>query len=81
MTAKEPSITKLVVSFYKFNSVSLRKTEFIGASSLKIICRVGKRNQYQRILQTKNGRPEDQHTYHNQGVANFWLGRPFIGAS
>lgn len=50
MTAKEPSITKLVVSFYEFDSVSLRKTEFIGASSLEIICRVENRNQYQMIL-------------------------------
>jgi hypothetical protein len=50
MTAEEPSITKLVVSFYEFNSVALRKTKFIGASSLEIICRVEKRNQYQRIL-------------------------------
>jgi len=37
VAAEKPAVAELVISFYEFDSVAFRKTQFIGASSLEIV--------------------------------------------
>lgn len=38
VAAEKPTVAELVISFYEFDSVAFRKTQFIRASSLEIVC-------------------------------------------
>lgn len=38
MLPQKPAIAKFIVSFNQFDSITLGQVQFIGASSLKVIC-------------------------------------------
>lgn len=70
VATEKPTISELVISFYELDSVAFRETQFIGASSLKIVCMPKIFVSITGLMESEGQGQGTKLTYHDQGVAD-----------